>query len=80
MDAFRKAGFALDAIVERNAATGKAHIDLRAANRAALVAAGIKADNIITSQHCSRCDHERFFSARRLGINSGRTFTGIYRE
>ncbi len=80
VDAFRKAGFALDAIVERNAATGKAHIDLRAANRAALVAAGIKADNIITSQHCSRCDHERFFSARRLGINSGRTFTGIYRE
>ena len=80
VDAFRKAGFALDAIVERNAATGKAHIDLRAANRAALVAAGIKADNIITSQHCSRCNHERFFSARRLGINSGRTFTGIYRE
>ena len=80
VDAFRKAGFALDVLVERNAATGKAHIDLRAANRAALVAAGIKSDNIITSQHCSRCNHERFFSARRLGINSGRTFTGIYRE
>jgi YfiH family protein len=80
VDAFRKAGFALDVLVERNAATGKAHIDLRAANRAALVTAGINADNIITSQHCSRCNHERFFSARRLGINSGRTFTGIYRE
>ena len=79
VDAFRQAHFDLDAIVKRNADTGKAHIDLRAANRDVLIAAGVPVDHIVVSQHCSRCDHERFFSARRLGINSGRTFTGIYK-
>ena len=80
VDAFRKAHFELDTIVKRNADTGKAHIDLRAANRDVLASAGLPAGHIVVSQHCSRCEHERFFSARRLGINSGRTFTGIYRR
>jgi YfiH family protein len=80
VEAFSQAHFDLDAIVKRNATTGKAHIDLRAANREALIATGIPAANIVTSQHCSRCEHDRFFSARRLGINSGRTFTGIIRR
>ena len=80
VEAFKQAHFNLDDIVIRNAATGKAHIDLRAANRAVLVAAGVPVGNIVESQHCSRCEHDRFFSARRLGINSGRTFTGIYRS
>jgi len=80
VEAFKQAHFNLDDIVMRNAATGKAHIDLRAANRAVLIAAGVPSDAIATSQHCSRCEHERFFSARRLGINSGRTFTGIYKR
>lgn len=77
VDAFSKAHFNLDAIVKRNATTGKAHIDLRAANQSVLKKAGIPVENIVLSQHCSRCEHDRFFSARRLGINSGRTFTGI---
>ena len=77
VEAFRQEHFNLDSIVKRNGATGKAHIDLRAANRDVLLAAGVQATNIVTSQHCSRCEHDRFFSARRLGINSGRTFTGI---
>jgi hypothetical protein len=80
VEAFKQAHFNLDDIVARNAATGKAHIDLRAANRAVLAAAGVPVGNIVESQHCSRCEHDRFFSARRLGINSGRTFTGIYRK
>jgi YfiH family protein len=80
VDAFQQAHFNLDDIVVRNAATGKAHIDLRAANRAVLTAAGVPDDHIMLSQHCSRCEHDRFFSARRLGINSGRTFTGIYKK
>ena len=78
--AFKEAHFDLDAIVTRNADTGKAHIDLRAVNRDVLVAAGVSAANVVLSQHCSRCEHQRFFSARRLGINSGRTFTGIIRR
>ena len=80
VDAFGQAHFDLNAIVKRNASTGKAHIDLRAANRDVLVAAGVPASNIATSRHCSRCEPDRFFSARHLGINSGRTFTGIFQQ
>ena len=79
VEAFRQAHFNLEDIVLRNAATGKAHIDLRAANRAVLIGAGVPSGQIVLSQYCSRCEHDRFFSARRLGINSGRTFTGIVR-
>ena len=77
VDAFRQAHFNLGTIVKRNPDTGKAHIDLRAANRDILEAAGVPADQIVISRHCSRCEHNRFFSARRLGIHSGRTFTAI---
>ena len=80
VEAFRQAHFDLDAIVKRHADTGKAHIDLRAVNRAVLIAAGVPAGQILLSQHCSRCEHDRFFSARRLGTASGRTFTGIYMQ
>ena len=80
VEAFRKAHFDMDAIVTRDAATGKAHIDLRAANSAVLEATGVPVGNIVLSRHCSRCEHDHFFSARRLGIDSGRTFTGIYRK
>ena len=77
VDAFQQAGFDINAISRRNAAMGKAHIDLQAANAAVLTAAGVPMENIVTAAHCSRCEHDRYFSARRLGINSGRTFTGI---
>ena len=80
VEAFDRAGFDLTGLVTRHAVTGKAHIDLRAANRAVLVAAGVPACHIIESRHCSRCEHERFFSARRLGIDSGRTFTAILKR
>ena len=80
VEAFKKARFDLDTIVQRNAATGKAHIDLCAANRDVLLAAGVPAAAIVTSRHCSRCEHDRFFSARRLGTASGRTFTGIIKR
>ena len=79
VNAFSDARFNLDAIVKRNADTGKAHIDLAVANRDILIAAGVPAEQIVLSPHCSRCEHDRFFSARRLGIKSGRTFTAIYK-
>lgn len=78
--AFEQAGFDIRALVKRNNSTGKAHIDLRSANRDVLVAAGVSSGQIVMSQHCSRCEHDRFFSARRLGIDSGRTLTAIYRK
>lgn len=74
---FERAGFDMSCIMYRNVSTGKAHINLQEANRQVLVAAGVKKEHITLPEHCSRCESERYFSARRLGINSGRTFTGI---
>lgn len=78
--AFERTGFDMAELVHRNAATGKAHIDLWHANSQVLLAAGIAADHITLPDACSRCQHDHYFSARRLGINSGRTFTAIVRH
>ena len=74
---FEKAGFDMSLIMKRNATTGKAHINLKEANRQVLIKAGLNSSSITLPKHCSRCEHNRYFSARRLGIHSGRTFTGI---
>jgi YfiH family protein len=78
--AFEQAGFDMQLIMHRNAATGKAHINLQEANRQVLIDAGLNSGNINMPTACSRCRHQRYFSARRLGINSGRTFTAILRR
>lgn len=67
-------------IIHRNASTGKAHIDLWKANSLTLVDAGIAQENISISGNCTRCNPSRYFSARRIGIKSGRIFTGIIRK
>ena len=74
---FEQAGFDMSPIMKRNATTGKAHINLQEANRQVLIKAGVNPSNITLPEHCNRCEHDRYFSARRLGINSGRTFTAI---
>lgn len=74
---FAEAGFPVDAIASRHPDTGKQHIDLRAANCIILVDSGIRADNIVPAVGCPRCKPDQYFSARRLGIASGRTFTGV---
>lgn len=74
---FAQAGFPLSQIVKRNPATGKAHIGLQAANAWVLQQAGLNPCNIVDAHRYSRCHPTDYFSARRLGINSGRTFTGI---
>lgn len=51
------------------------HIDLPQACRQSLLEAGVLDENISLSRACSRCNPHQFFSARRLGINSGRTLT-----
>ena len=53
------------------------HIDLPQACRQALIEIGIRDENIQLPTHCSRCNPQKFFSARRLGINSGRTLTVV---
>ncbi len=50
----------------------KALIDLRAAVRAQLVAAGLADADIDDVAGCTKCDSARFFSFRRDGANAGR--------
>ncbi len=73
-DAFQQAGFDMVAISEYRE---KWHINLPLCNKLQLMSIGVKADQIGMSDICTYKSHETFFSARRLGINSGRIFTGI---
>lgn len=55
----------------------KWHIDLPACNCQQLEHTGVKKENIHMSDICTYDHVDTFFSARRLGINSGRILTGI---
>lgn len=72
--AFQQEGFPMQAISKKKE---KWHIDLPECNRLQLIAKGIPADHIAVSSVCTFQQADRFFSARRLGINSGRIFTSI---
>lgn len=53
------------------------HIDLWRANAWQLEQCGILPQHIQCCRVCTYTHHERFFSARRLGINSGRILNGM---
>ena len=80
-EAFSKAGFDMSAISRKYPAkvlhTEKWHIDLPVCNRLQLIAAGIAEENVSVADICTFKQHDTFFSARRLGISSGRIFTAI---
>lgn len=73
-DAFREAAFPMDEIARWQ---DKWHIDLPACNRLQLLQLGVRSEAIHVDGTCTYHHPERFFSARRLGIDSGRIFTGI---
>ncbi|NDV69372.1 peptidoglycan editing factor PgeF [Dysgonomonas sp. 25] len=75
-NAFSEAGYDLAHILFRNEETGKLHIDLWEANRLQLIEAGVIAANIEVAGLCTYSDADRFFSARRQSIHSGRMLTG----
>lgn len=77
VEAFRNAGMDLSLIMERDETTGKAHIDLWEANRNQLLVAGVLSGNVEMAGICTYSQCDDFFSARRLGINSGRILSGI---
>lgn len=58
----------------------KWHIDLPECNRLQLLSCGVPESHIHVSPICTYKQHDLFFSARRLGINSGRIFSGIKME
>lgn len=73
-DAFCDASFPMEKIATH---TEKWHIDLWEANRLQLIAEGVRAEQIELSGICTYEHYQQFFSARRLGIQSGRILTGI---
>lgn len=80
-DSFQKAHFPMETIATRwpamNQHPSKWHIDLPEANRLQLLDRGLLPSHIFLSNVCTYQQSERFFSARRLGIDSGRILTGI---
>lgn len=74
-DAFRAASFPMESITRRYGE--RWHIDLPRANHQQLLSCGLREENITLSGICTHTSHEVFFSARRLGIKSGRNFNGI---
>lgn len=56
---------------------GKPHVDLPRFARERLLCAGVRAENIapFSSGLCTRCNPRRYFSARAIGVDSGRNFT-----
>ena len=77
MKAFQMAGFPMERILRRNAETQKAHIDLWETNRLQLLEAGLLSEHIEIAGICTYIRYEDYFSARRLGVKSGRILTGI---
>ena len=72
-EAFANEGFATECVKMGP----KWHIDLPACNRQQLLAAGVPMGQISVSPVDTYQQYDTYFSARRLGINSGRIFTGI---
>lgn len=74
--AFAEAGFDMNRIACKYE---KWHLDLWEANRIQLLAHGVLSGNIEVAGICTYQNHEDFFSARRLGVQSGRILSGICR-
>ena len=79
-DAFAAANFPMEAISRRMPAMDgtpveKWHIDLWACNRLQLQAVGVLPEHIHVSGICTWQQSDDYFSARRLGIQSGRILT-----
>ena len=77
-EAFAQAQFPMPQIAER--LNGKWHIDLWAAVCLQLLQEDVALDKIKISGICTWQSTTRFFSARRLGLHSGRIFNGILRK
>lgn len=61
------------------AAGRKPHVDLPEYVASRLVACGITRELVTMPVACTKCNPDRYFSARELGVNSGRNFSMICR-
>lgn len=88
-EAFRQADFPMEHIARREQSqfrvvdgtlscpTDKWHIDLAAANRLQLLGLGLAQAQVHDCHICTYDHADEFFSARRLGVRSGRIITGV---
>ncbi|WP_108823035.1 peptidoglycan editing factor PgeF [Dysgonomonas sp. Marseille-P4361] len=76
VQAFVEAGFPMEKIGVRNSNSGKMHIDLSLANKYSLIEKGVLPEHIETSNLCTFANPDKFFSARRQTIHSGRMLSG----
>lgn len=74
---FAEAGFDMAPISEHR---DKWHIDLPECNRLQLTGMGVDPNHVHLSGICTYAQSADFFSARRLGIDSGRIYNGIMIE
>ncbi len=79
-DAFKQNDFPMEYISGWKPETHKWHIDLQMANSVQLIDFGVPTEQIDFCDICTFTHHEEFFSARRLGIKSGRTLSGIFMQ
>jgi len=56
---------------------GKSHFNLWEANRQLLLKSGVQAQNIEVLRACSFSEAEKYYSARRDGVDTGRMVSGI---
>jgi YfiH family protein len=75
IDNFSSAGFPVAEIFNTN--NELIYLDLWRANQWLLESMGVPADHIQISEICTYTQHEKFFSARRLGLKSGRMLSAI---
>ncbi|MDR2040140.1 MAG: peptidoglycan editing factor PgeF [Bacteroidales bacterium] len=74
---FAEESFDMELIARYHQSSGKYHIDLWEANRLQLISEGVQQEKIEIAGICTRQHTDAFFSARELGISSGRMLTGI---
>ncbi len=64
-------GAAADPYLHPISGTEKFHVDLKGANRAWLLQAGVRPEHIAVCQACTACEPETFWSHRRMGARRG---------
>lgn len=77
-DAFKQNDFPMEYISGWKPETHKWHINLQMANSVQLIDFGVPTEQIDICDICTFTHYEKFFSARRLGIKSGRILSGIF--
>lgn len=76
-DAFQEGLFPMEQIARWNEESQRWHIDLWEANRWLLTQWGVVLDQIEVAAICTVAEVDDFFSARKLGISSGRILSAI---